>query len=246
MGKILNCCKDASAAILALIGTKQDKIYKCDDTPFNSVTDRVATCSDIPAFATPAETIAGTATDLMVNPADLTAKLANQPAAGACADREDVVWNGTILQGAAKHYSFSGSFPSIYSSVAAGTSVPSGTIAAQSVAITNPSSCRILRVDFYSSAGGSCPSVSTATATNVFSKVSVAGTDYLTNLGQEISIANEPLTAFGSGILSKAYLDIAPGATVNVDYSLFLDGTPLLFNQAGLLRAFATYTAQTI
>jgi hypothetical protein len=233
----------------AVFGTTQvlgsDGQYHLLPTPVAAAIDCTAVQGCIP-YATPAQTVAGTATALVVNPADLTAKLANQPAAGTCTDREDVVWNGTILQGAAKHYSFSGSFPSIYFPATAGTSVPSGTIAAQSVAITNPSPCRTLRVDFYSSAGGSGPSVSTAVGTNVFSKVSVAGTDYLTNLGQEISTANEPLTAFGSGILSKAYLDIAPGATVNVDYSVLLSGTPLLFNQNGQLRAFVTYSAQTI
>jgi hypothetical protein len=56
------------------------KILKCDNTDFNPVTDRVATCADIPVvtpvplFATPAQTIAGTATNLIVNPADLYAR----------------------------------------------------------------------------------------------------------------------------------------------------------------------------
>jgi hypothetical protein len=56
------------------------KILKCDNTEFNPVVDRVATCDNIPvvtpvpAFATPAQTIAGTATNLIVNPADLYAR----------------------------------------------------------------------------------------------------------------------------------------------------------------------------
>jgi hypothetical protein len=119
---------------------------KCDNTVFNPAVDKVATCADIPAFATPAETIAGTATNLIVNPADLTAKLANQPAAGACTDRDDVVWNGTILQGAAKHYTFTVSIPRVIQSAVASAPTFSTITQITSIVLTNPSSCRSLRV----------------------------------------------------------------------------------------------------
>jgi hypothetical protein len=47
---------------------------KCDNTAFNPAVDKIATCTDIPSFATPAETVTGTATNLIVNPADLYAR----------------------------------------------------------------------------------------------------------------------------------------------------------------------------
>jgi hypothetical protein len=95
-----------------------------------------------PAFATPAQTVAGTSTTLMVNPADLTAKLANQPASGACADRDDVVWNGTVLQGAAKHYNLVGKFPTIVDATTVYTGADPSAPASAVTTIANPSPCR--------------------------------------------------------------------------------------------------------
>lgn len=97
-------------------------LLKCDDSPWLS-TDRAPTCADIPIA--------------------ITAKLASQPASGTCTDREDVVWNGTILQGAAKQYNLYGEFPVIIdptTTYLGGTfpTAPAGAV----TAVTNPSPCR--------------------------------------------------------------------------------------------------------
>lgn len=200
----------------------------------------------LPDFATPAEAVAGTSTSVLISPATLTDKLANQPAAGVCADRDDVVWDGTLLRGAPTQYNFSGAFPSIYFAVGFGVTVAPGVLATQSVTITNPSDCRTLRVTFDSSAGAAGTNVSTSNAVNVLSEVAVGSTVYLTNLGQEMFAPTFNVSAMGSGIISKDYLDIAPGDFAVVDYSLILDGTPLTFTGSGQIRAFVTYSAQTI
>jgi hypothetical protein len=216
------------------------------------MSNQFAQAGDVDAkFATPAQTIAGTATNLIVNPADLTAKLANQPASGACTDRDDVVWNGTILQGAAKHYSFSGSFPNIYIPIPATASVSSGVLDAQSATITNPSACRALRVKFDSSSGASASNLQTAAGANIFSEISVAGTQYLSNLGNEL-FPDFPTTniggsgVFGVGYLVYATVDVAPGATITVNYSVRLSGTNLFFGNSGQIRGFFNFSAQTI
>jgi hypothetical protein len=216
------------------------------------MSNQFAQAGDVDAkFATPSETIAGTSTTTIVNPAGLTAKLANQPAAGTCTDREDVVWNGAILQGAAKHYSFSGSFPNIYIPIPATASVPSGVLGARSATITNPSTCRVLRVKFDSSSGASASNLQTTVGANIFSEISVAGTQYLSNLGNELS-PNFPTTNIGgSGVFGVGYLvnntiDVAPGNTITVDYSVHLSGTNLNFGNSGQIRGFFNFSAQTI
>lgn len=104
------------------------------------------TCPEVLAclpFATPAETVTGTSTTTIVNPADLTAKLANQPAAGVCTDREDVVWNGAILQGAAKHYTKQ---VLLYQGNTGALTVTDKILGTYT--ITNPSACRIFEGRF--------------------------------------------------------------------------------------------------
>lgn len=49
------------------------KFNRCDGTPAQDG-DKFVRCEELPPFATPAETIAGTATNLIVNPADLYAR----------------------------------------------------------------------------------------------------------------------------------------------------------------------------
>jgi hypothetical protein len=249
---LANCPATATPAVV---------FTKCDNTEFNPVTDRVATCDDIPAvtpvplFATPAQTIAGTSTTTIVNPADLTAKLANQPASGTCTDREDVVWNGTILQGAAKHYEFSGKFgitPDFASSAGyVWQAGPAGMLSAAPLTITNPSACRTLRVHINElSSRFEVESLTTTTSTNQVAVVSVGGVEIAENLGVAIYLSTTGVTNNHNEYMVVGYYDIPPSGSATFTLSNYLKYfTPagaVTFTSPAYNYASASFRAYTI
>ena len=174
----------------------------------------------LPAFATPAETIAGTSTTTIINPAGLTAKLANQPAADACTDREDVVWNGTILQGAAKHYSI----PRTTLSLSTPPGVLDGTFAdSTNITVVNPSSCRAMRLTFENISGYFYTPMISACNGNLTYRVPTtfgAGMYGFTSLVSP-GVDHYYATANKGYFLSLGgYIDIPPGASCAVQFEV--------------------------
>ena len=167
-----------------------------------------------PTFATPAETVAGTSTTLAVNPADLTAKLANQPAAGACADREDVVWNGAVLQGAAKHYNIIGGLPIVQDTTPSysGTADPASPVGAVT-SITNPSSCRSAVLEIM---GWNQTDTIPASTAGTFSTFVFADGAFLSNLNQ-IGVAHTGQIERELG--DSCRLPLNPGQTISIGFA---------------------------
>jgi hypothetical protein len=199
-------------------------------------------------FATPAETIAGTSTTLAVNPADLTAKLANQPASGVCTDREDVVWNGTILQGAAKHYSFSGGFASAYLDQPASTTY---TPASADTTIVNPSSCRSLRVTIRDLASRMRVDSASASGDVIQAmSVTVGGTGVQYAIGAETNAGASVIYHSGSNSVgygpTSGFYDIPPSASATFTVSEYLLAGNLNFISSGVHGASASFIAQTL
>jgi hypothetical protein len=198
-------------------------------------------------FATPAETIAGTATGKALDPADLTAKLANQPAAGACTDREDVVWNGAILQGAAKHYSI----PRTVLRLTTPPTILDGTFTdSVDISITNPSNCRTLRLTFDDVSGYLyTPSMTPGLGNFMFGVFTTFGTGMQAFASTVTDASGKFFSVANKGFFATAgYIDVPPGATTAVQFSVNNQAIiPQTLSAGGVEFYFnAAFTGQTV
>jgi hypothetical protein len=198
-------------------------------------------------FATPAETIAGVDTGKALDPADLTAKLANQPSAGSCTDRDEVVWNGAILQGAAKHYSI----PRTVLWLTTPPTILDGTFTdSVDISITNPSNCRTLRLTFDDVSGYFyTPSMTPGLGNFIFGVFTTFGTGMQGFAPTTTDTSGKFLSVANKGFFATAgYVDIPPGATTTVQFSVN-NGViiPQTLNAGGVEFYFtAAFTGQTI